>query len=231
MSSTLAGNSNLALGIVGGKPTPNLYTANGVVMRLIPHECIPRTSRDDNVTPAREIFVDADKDKSGSLDFNEFAAMDCNKGLSRTELRLIFDRLDVNKDGTLDVGEFERYRAHTSSVGGSKAVGGPARSSASGTTISRQGGQGLTTPRQCRQGVTTPLQAPGNGEVSASKRMFFDADKDVADGRRFSAKFCSPQFQHVGSENQGFVLRKFSPPKKVSGLQGRGYVLLRFLAE
>ena len=160
------------------------------------------------------MFVDADKDKSGSLDFNEFAAMDCNKGLSRTELRLIFDKLDVNKDGTLDVGEFERYRAHTSSVGGSNAVGGPARSSASGTTISRQGGQGLTTPRQ----------APGNGEVSASKRMFFDADKDVADGRRFNAKFCSPQFQHVGSENQGFVLRKFSPPKKVSGLQGGGYV-------
>jgi hypothetical protein len=55
-------------------------------------------------------FAKADRDHSGLVSFEEFAALDCNKGLSPTRLRRIFDSVDVNGDGTLNLEEFSLFR-------------------------------------------------------------------------------------------------------------------------
>jgi Ca2+-binding EF-hand superfamily protein len=60
---------------------------------------------------SRRLFGDADYDKSGCLDFDEFCAFarTDNLLLSRSEARTLFDRLDVSKDGVLDAQEFAKY--------------------------------------------------------------------------------------------------------------------------
>ena len=59
----------------------------------------------------KDMFANADTNKSGNLDFHEFSNMSQNKGVSRLNLRILFDSLDLNKDGTLDVDEFAHYFA------------------------------------------------------------------------------------------------------------------------
>lgn len=69
-----------------------------------------RTPRPHN--SLNRAFAEADKDNSGTLDFNEFAAMHSNRGLTRREVQALFHKLDSNRDGTLDMREFERYGLH-----------------------------------------------------------------------------------------------------------------------
>ena len=59
----------------------------------------------------KDMFANADTNKSGNLDFHEFSNMSQNKGVSRLNLRILFQSLDLNKDGTLDVDEFAHYFA------------------------------------------------------------------------------------------------------------------------
>jgi len=51
-------------------------------------------------------FDEADDDHSGEVDFDEFCEMARNKGKSKEQLRIEFDRLDFNKDGSISKKEF-----------------------------------------------------------------------------------------------------------------------------
>ena len=57
----------------------------------------------------QQTFKQADKDQSARMDFEEFVLMRCNRGVSRDDLRAVFDRLDQNGDGTLSFEEFAKF--------------------------------------------------------------------------------------------------------------------------
>ena len=53
---------------------------------------------------ASKIFLNLDKDKNGSLDFNEFVmgSMDISKIIEQQTIKKIFKELDINKDKQLE---------------------------------------------------------------------------------------------------------------------------------
>jgi Ca2+-binding EF-hand superfamily protein len=55
------------------------------------------------------MFLEADKDRSNTLTFEEFASLRCNLGVSTPALQAIFDKLDLDQDGSLTRLEFARY--------------------------------------------------------------------------------------------------------------------------
>ena len=56
------------------------------------------------------MFRKADADQSGTLDFEEFASMDCHKGMSLSKIREAFRRLDTDGNNTLTIEDFAKYR-------------------------------------------------------------------------------------------------------------------------
>mmetsp|Transcript_589 Transcript_589/g.732 ORF Transcript_589/g.732 Transcript_589/m.732 type:complete len:598 (-) Transcript_589:579-2372(-) len=63
----------------------------------------------DEISGMREIFIEMDKDKSGSITMEEFSEALRNKGgagLPERELQRIINDADVNGDGTIDYEEF-----------------------------------------------------------------------------------------------------------------------------
>jgi hypothetical protein len=60
-----------------------------------------------------ELFEAADGDSNLALDFQEFAALRCNKGRDEQELKEIFGVLDQNHDGKVDRQEFKKLDLKT----------------------------------------------------------------------------------------------------------------------
>ena len=69
------------------------------------------------------LFVLADTDHSGAVDFEEFAAMEINRGVARKELRRIFDKMDINHDGVLSLEEFTAAQGHQDLAGDGRLDG------------------------------------------------------------------------------------------------------------
>jgi hypothetical protein len=67
--------------------------------------------RESGRARSRKAFAAADADGSGHLDFDEFARMDINNGLSMAAKRRVFDSLDVDRSGKLVMQEFAMYTA------------------------------------------------------------------------------------------------------------------------
>jgi len=57
-----------------------------------------------------EMFRQADTDNNGTLDFEEFASLDCHKDMSAEQVRAAFARLDTDGDNALTLDEFAKYR-------------------------------------------------------------------------------------------------------------------------
>ena len=55
------------------------------------------------------LFMSADKDGSGSIDFKEFSAMKCHEGMKMASLRSLFDNLDADGSGEISALEFSKY--------------------------------------------------------------------------------------------------------------------------
>ena len=64
----------------------------------------------------KRAFAQADKDRSGHIDFEEFVGMVVNQGRDREELRRIYEPFDVDKNGEIDLQEFARYYSHMQDV-------------------------------------------------------------------------------------------------------------------
>ena len=64
----------------------------------------------------KRAFAQADKDRSGHIDFEEFVGMVVNQGRDREELRRIYETFDVDKNGEIDLQEFARYYSHMQDV-------------------------------------------------------------------------------------------------------------------
>ena len=53
-------------------------------------------------------FRTADADRSGELDFDEFAALPHNQGIPKLKLRVMFDALDIDGSGTISLAELQQ---------------------------------------------------------------------------------------------------------------------------
>jgi Ca2+-binding EF-hand superfamily protein len=59
----------------------------------------------------KEDFREADTDKDGHIEFNEFKALleDLEAGMSDEELRIGFHEIDSDRDGSIDFREFSAW--------------------------------------------------------------------------------------------------------------------------
>ena len=80
------------------KPLDNSVFEQGRVARKRPHTAVEPRNRIDEKAQ-RKLFESVDVDKSGCIDFEEFAAMSCNAGINRPQLKAVFDSLDVRGNG------------------------------------------------------------------------------------------------------------------------------------
>lgn len=71
---------------------------------------ISRGRRRSSMALQLDMFRKADTDNNGTLDFDEFAGMECHRGLSRDQVRAAFARLDTDGDNALTLDEFAKYR-------------------------------------------------------------------------------------------------------------------------
>ena len=64
----------------------------------------------ERAVAARRAFDAADANRDGTLDLQEFAALEMNAGVGAEEVRRRFARLDANGDGVIDAAEFRDGR-------------------------------------------------------------------------------------------------------------------------
>ena len=91
-------------------------TSSNIRSNALAMRAIEKMQRKVNVKKSLEtqihinkVFNAVDKDKSGFIDLDEFAAMSENKGLSIQELKRRFEEIDVDKSGTIDKLEFAKF--------------------------------------------------------------------------------------------------------------------------
>ena len=90
----------------------------------------------ERAVAARRVFDGADANRDGTLDLQEFAALEMNAGVGAEEVRRRFARLDANGDGVIDAAEFTDGRC-------AQLLDGPATlSGTEGETEGREGREG-----------------------------------------------------------------------------------------